>query len=243
MKWKIAALLLLVALPGVFATSWLALPMLVEASQIPVPMEILQVATAIQNTILVLIAAVIGTSLAPKVGLTSPAIYAIANGGSVIKALRPQIIPGLMGGAIGAVVILGFYTFAPESLMAIQPESPLPLAVRVLYGGITEEVLIRWGLMTAMAWAGWRVLNRYLQQPSSGVMWAAITVSAFAFGLSHLPSVAPSLSELSAYVVAYITIGNALFGLVAGYLFWRYGLEAAIVAHVSAHVLAFAVRG
>jgi hypothetical protein len=44
-------------------------------------------------------------------------------------------------------------------------------------------------------------------------------------------------------VVAYVTIGNALFGVVAGYLFWRYGLEAAIAAHVSAHVLTFLVRG
>jgi hypothetical protein len=242
-KWKIAALLLLAALPGVVATSWIALPLLVEASQNLVPLRTLQIATAIQSTVLVLIAALIGASLAPRVGLAAPVITAIASSGGVIDAMRPQLVPGLVGGAIGAAVILGFSAFAPEFLMAIQPERPLPLVVRVLYGGITEEVLIRWGLMTAMVWAGWKVLNRDLQQPSSGVMWTAIAVSALAFGVSHLPSVAQSLPTLSVSVVAYITIGNALFGLVAGYLFWRYGLEAAMVAHASAHVLAFAIRG
>lgn len=68
-------------------------------------------------------------------------------------------------------------------------------------------------------------------------------LSALAFGLSHLPALAPSLPALSASVVAHVTIGNALFGVVAGYLFWRYGLEAAIVSHVFAHVSAFIVRG
>lgn len=243
MKWKVSALLLLLALPGVVVTSWLALPLLVDATKIPVPLETLQIATAIQGAVLVLIAALIGAVLAPKVGLAAPAISAIAGGGGVLEAIRPQLVPGVVGGCVGAAVILGFYTFAPVPLIAIQPETSIPLSVRVLYGGITEEVLIRWGLMTAMVWAVWRVLNRDLQQPSSRVMWAAIALSALVFGASHLPSVAQSLPELSSYVAAYITIGNALFGLVAGYLFWRYGLEAAIIAHVSAHVLAFAIRG
>lgn len=243
MKVKIAGLLVLMALPGVFATSWLALPLLVDVSRTPVPLQTLQIAAAAQGTLLVLVAALIGASAAPGVGLSAPALSAIAGGSGVVDALRPQLVPGFVGGCIGAVVIVGFHAFAPESLRAAQPETRLPLAVRVLYGGITEEVLVRWGLMTALAWAGWRVLQSDLQQPSPSVVWAAIAVSALVFGLSHLPSVAQSMPAWSASVVAYITLGNALFGLVAGYLFWRYGLEAAIAAHASAHALAFIVRG
>lgn len=242
MKWKIAALLVLVALPGVVAAAWLALPLLVDLSAIPVPLETLQLAAALQSTLLVMAAAFLGASAAPRVGVSAPAISAIAGGGGVLDAWRPQLVPGFVGGCIGAVVIVAFYAFAPEPLRAVQPEAPLPLTVRVLYGGITEEVLMRWGLMTAIAWLGWRILQRDAQRPSAAVMWAAIAVSALLFGLSHLPAVAQSLPALSASVVAYTTIGNALFGVVAGYLFWRYGLEAAIVAHVSAHVLAFLIH-
>lgn len=243
MRLKIAALLFLGALPGVIVTSWIALPLLVDQSKTPVPLETLQVASALQGAVLVLIAALVGASLAPRVGLAAPAVSAFASRGSVLNAFRPQVVPGLAGGALGAIVFLGFYAFAPESLKAVQPNTPLPLVVRVLYGGITEEVLVRWGLMTVLVWVGWRVLRRDLQQPSAGIIGGAIAISALVFGLSHLPSVAQSLSALTPYLAAYITIGNALFGLIAGYLFWRYGLEAAAIAHVSAHVLAFVIRG
>lgn len=243
MKWKISALLVLAALPGVVATSWLALPLLVDPSKISVPIETLQFATALQSMFLVSAAALIGASVAPKVGLFSPVISAIAGSGNVLDALRPQLLPGFVGGCIGASVIVGFYAFASGPVLALQLDSPLPLVVRVLYGGITEEILIRWGLMTAIVWVGWKYLQRDLRQPSSWLMWAAIIVSALVFGLSHLPAAEKSLYALSAPLVAYITIGNALFGIVAGYLFWRYGLEAAIAAHVSAHLLAFILRG
>lgn len=243
MKYKIATLLFLFALPGVIVTSWIALPLLVDLSKTPVPLETLQVASAVQGAVLVLIAALVGASLAPRVGLASPTAYAIASRGNVLNALKPQVVPGLVGGALGAIVILGFYAFAPESLKAIQPSTPLPLVVRVLYGGITEEVLVRWGLMTVLVWVACRVLMSGLQKPSAGIIWGAIAISALVFGLSHLPSVAQSLSGLTPYLAAYITLGNAFFGVIAGYLFWRYGLEAAAIAHVSAHVLAFIIRG
>ncbi|AIE76053.1 CPBP family intramembrane glutamic endopeptidase [Synechocystis sp. PCC 6714] len=243
MKWKVTALLVLIALPGVVATSWLALPLLVDVSKITVPLEILQIATAVQSTVLVTVAALIGATVAQKVGLSTPTISALASGGKVFEALRPQLLPGLIGGCIGAAIIVCFYALLPESLRSVQLEAPLPLVVRVLYGGITEEVLVRWGLMTLIAWIGWKVLQRKLPRPTQSVMVAAIVLSSLVFGLSHVPSVAQLLPELLLSVVAYITIGNALFGLVAGYLFWSYGLEAAIVAHVSAHLLAFIIHG
>ena len=243
MKWKLALLLTLVSLPGVLATSWLALPLLVDESTLPVPLATLQLAGALQSTVLVLVAAWVGVLAAARVGLSAPALSAVVQGGGVLAALRPQIVPGFLGGLAGAVVIVAFHAFAPAALNAVQPETPLSLVVRVLYGGITEEVLIRWGLMTAIAWAGWRLFQRGAPQVAGTVMWTAVVLSALVFGVSHLPVVAMSLPELPASVAAYVTIGNALFGLVAGYLFWRYGLEAAIVAHVLAHVLAFAVRG
>jgi hypothetical protein len=243
MKWRIAALLFLAALPGVVATSWLAVPLLVDDVSHPVSLATLQVATAVQSAALVLAAALVGASLAPKTGLTAPAISAIASGGNVRGALRPQVVPGLVGGVAGAAVILGFSMFAPESLRIIQSETRLPLVVRVLYGGITEEVLVRWGLLTVLVWASWKVFGRELQQPTSGMIWAAIAVSALAFGASHLPSIALLSPILSAYVAAYVTAGNALFGLVAGYLFWHYGFEAAVIAHISAHLLAYAIGG
>jgi hypothetical protein len=49
------------------------------------------------------------------------------------------------------------------------------------------------------------------------------------------------LGSLTPAVVLWIVAANAVFGIVAGYLFGRYRLEAAMVAHATAHVLGFAV--
>ncbi|WP_286922578.1 CPBP family glutamic-type intramembrane protease [Marinobacter sp.] len=104
-------------------------------------------------------------------------------------------------------------------------------------------MLVRWGLMTTLVWLGWRVLQRGKAAPSGIVVWLGIGLSALLFGVSHVPSVVAAVGSVPLTIVAYITLGNALFGLVAGILFWRYGLEAAITAHVLAHVIAYAIHG
>ena len=43
---------------------------------------------------------------------------------------------------------------------ASDPASAMPLVVKLLYGGITEELMVRWGVMTLLLWLGWRLLQR-----------------------------------------------------------------------------------
>lgn len=243
MNWKLALLLICLAFPGVIASSWLAVPLLFNPEKMAVPLETLQAVTTAQGVIAVSLAAVIGTLLANKVGLTAPVISSMVGRGKVIEALRPQLQPALAGGAIGAVLITVFYAFSPESLAAVQNKISMPIAVRVLYGGITEEIITRWGLMTLLVWIGWRIFQGGVGKASGGVTWMAIVIGALLFGASHIPVAAISMSSVPLYAAAYITIGNAAFGIIAGYLFWRHGLEAAIIAHATAHLFAFAVRG
>lgn len=243
MNWRLALLVALMAAPGPVAIAWLALPLLVTPNSLPVPVETLQTATAAQGIVLTALAAAVGALLGAKVGLRAPAISAIATRGDVYSALRPQLLPGVVGGVMGAAIIVGFYAGAPSALAAVLGQSSIPLIARVLYGGITEEILVRWGLMTFLVWAAWRLLGRGTATPPAYVVWIAIGLSAMVFGVSHVPSVALAMGSIPAPIVAYITFGNAMFGVVAGYLFWRYGLEVAISAHVLAHLIAYVVRG
>jgi len=243
MPWKLAALLTLAGLPGVIAIALLALPLLVDESTAAAPLETLQIASIVQGTLFVLVAALIGSRLAPRVDLRTPVLSAVLAGQRVTEILATQLLPGAIGGLLGAAIIIGFHRFAPPELAAMQADVVIPIAARVLYGGITEEILVRWGLMTFLAWLGWRVLQGGRSTPTAIVMWCAIGLSAIVFGVSHLPSVAAAAVPLTTTVVLYVSVGNALFGLVAGWLFWRKGLEAAIIAHSLAHVLAFAIRG
>jgi membrane protease YdiL (CAAX protease family) len=73
----------------------------------------------------------------------------------------------------------------------------------------------------------------------AGFVWFAIAVSAFIFGAGHLPAAAALLGALDANVVAFVIGANTVFGLLFGYLFWRYGLESAMIAHALAHVVSY----
>src|SRR6187549_99125 len=119
----------------------------------------LKLLSLMQPCVLVAIATFVGVLLAPKVGLSAPLAEAIANGGERLSALRPQIIPGIIGGLVGGVAIILAGIAARQVLPTdvtqriSQFGQFLPLPTRVLYGGLTEELLLRWGVMTFLVWA------------------------------------------------------------------------------------------
>jgi len=39
--------------------------------------------------------------------------------------------------------------------------------------------------------------------------------------------------------VLFVIVANTAFGVLFGYLYWRYGLEAAMIAHGTAHVVGY----
>ena len=109
----------------------------------------------------------------------------------------------------------------------------------VLYGGLSEEIMMRWGLMSFVAWAGARLFARDATRPPAAIFVSAIVIVALLFAAGHLPAAA-MISSLSPAVVGRILLLNAVAGLLFGWLFWRRSLESAMVAHASVHV-AFAV--
>ncbi len=207
----------------------------------PVPWFVVPI-TAAQSGAFVALAVWAGVALAHRVGLRAPAFEAALSAeASVAAALRPQALPGLAVGALGAGLLLASPAFAPAELLAAGEIFQPPLHVRVLYGGITEEILLRWGLMTLFVWLLWRFVQKREGTPRAGYVWAAIGASALLFGAGHLPLAAALTGGLTASVFGYVVLANAAFGVLFGYLFWRYGLEAAILAHALAHALSYAL--
>ena len=241
MSWRLALVAWLAGLPGVLTLTWLALPRLVASHSLPVAMWVVQVSSAAQSAVLLGAAVVVGAALGPKVGLAAPALQSLTTGGSVIESLRPQLLPGLWGGLAGGLVLWLFTANAPAVLAEVQAGFPIPAVVRVLYGGITEELLSRFGLMTLLLWVLGRWGHTDAGIPGPALAYAAIGVSALLFGVGHLPTVWALVGPVSTSVVLYVVLANGAFGLVAGWLYWRFGLESAMVAHALAHVIFLAV--
>jgi hypothetical protein len=225
----------------------MALPVLEGMSppELPPP-ALLKLAAVIQPAVLTSVAVILGLWLAPKVGLHSPAAEAFANQAPVWPALKPQIVPGIAAGIACGVGIVAVWIiakpFMPAEFVtrALGFNKFIPHAVRILYGGFTEELLLRWGLMTFLVWLAWRIFQRGEGQVRGIFVIGAIVLSAIAFGAGHLPIASALGGGLTLPVVIYVLAANSLFGIVAGFLYWRRGLEAAMLAHMFAHVVLIA---
>src|SRR5260370_3402043 len=130
--------------------------------KVPFPFPVIKLLRIIQPTIILTFAVFVGVALAPKTGLSSPVAEAGARGERLIPALIPQVVAGLVGGLAGGIAILSSWLlwkpFLPLEFVtrAEQLNRFLPVLTRLLYGGITEELLLRWGVMTVLVWAAWR---------------------------------------------------------------------------------------
>jgi len=90
--------------------------------------------------------------------------------------------------------------------------------------------------MTLLVWAAWRLFQKGRGKPRESYVISAILFSSVIFGLGHLP-LAHALGKITVSIFFYITVANSTFGLIAGYLYWKKGLESAIIAHMVAHVV------
>jgi hypothetical protein len=211
------------------------------ATTLPMSPWLIKLVGLIQPTIIVAVATLVGVLLAQKVFLSAPAFEALARRESFIPALRPQIVSGVAGGVIGAAAVVSSWIVARSVLpsefvaRAEQFNRLLPLPTRLLSGGVTEEILLRWGLLTLFVWASWSFFQHREGKPRRVYVIAAILLSSVVFGIGHLP-IAVALGSLTLPVGLYIVAANSIFGLIAGYLYWRKGLEAAIIAHMFTHV-------
>ena len=67
--------------------------------------------------------------------------------------------------------------------------------------------------------------------------WTGIIISAVDFGLGHVPAIFLFLEAPTPLLIVYAVFVNSVFGVIAGWLYWKKGLEAAMFAHISAHVV------
>jgi membrane protease YdiL (CAAX protease family) len=238
---RFAALLWAPATLGAAAVAASVLVQIAPTTPLPAPLWLLVVASTVQSGLIIALAVWAGVAFAHQVGLRAPAFEAAAAGRPIAPALAPQLLPGLLAGFFGGIWLFASLRLFPIPISILQARFTPPLYARMLYGGITEEVLLRWGLMVAFVWLGWRVLQGRRSPVTSTMVWFAITVSAILFGVGHLPVAWFLLGSLTVTLGLFVVALNASFGILFGWLFWRRGLEAAIVAHATTHLVNYSV--
>ena len=238
----LGALLWLLAMSGVVVATLSVVPQFVSGVTLKVPLGVLLAASIAQSAVLVAVAVWAGLMLSRQLGLGSPALEAVVRGNNPFPILRRQLAPAFLTGLATGVFLLLVYSVAPSDLASASQDFHIPLAAKILYGGITEEVLMRWGLMTIIAWIGWRFLQKREGPIRRHYAIAAIVFAALLFAAAHLPAVASMGVSLNSATVSFILFGNTLPAVAFGLLYWRWGLEAAIIAHALAHVVHVAIE-
>ncbi|WMJ73913.1 CPBP family intramembrane glutamic endopeptidase [Cytophagaceae bacterium ABcell3] len=197
----------------------------------------LQLLNLINPTLILLVCTFIGVKFSPKVNLEVPTLEKALEGGSWKNSLIGQVKSGFWGGVIGGVLIVLMYALfrplLPVNYLEIEEVSQPSVIARFLYGGITEEIMMRYGVMTLVIW----IISKFTKNLSQGVYWVGILIAAVLFGAGHLPMLSQLVSEPTPVLVNFIIFANAAGGVVFGWLYWKKGLEAAIIAHMFAHVV------
>ncbi len=250
-NWKVFFILWIASILAVIAILPYSLAMqsnTLQNAKLP-PLPVLIVATAIQNAVIFAIVIFGGMFFAKRVGLGTPTLDAATRGESVADRVRAILPISIILGVIGTLVILGleFFYFQPAMLRELGTAA-VPLNLRTsqpaawkgflasFYGGIVEEVFLRLLVMSFLVWLG-RFLSKTAEgKPTAGVMWIANIRAAVLFGLGHLPALAP-LVPLTPLVIAREVALNGLLGIVFGWLYWKRGIEAAMISHFSADLV------
>ncbi|MEP0915039.1 CPBP family intramembrane metalloprotease [Leptolyngbya sp. GB1-A1] len=210
------------------------------------PLWILMLLQGLQYSILLAISILVGIGCAYRVGLHSHLIdhWVFHTAKSPSFAVEMKWSLGV-GAAVTIVLLLLdrlMQPALPEALQASNNTEPnwLSSLTAMLYGGITEEILMRWGLMSLLVWIAWKVLKQGVTVPSQGIYQGAIVLAALVFGLLHLPATA-AIAPLTPLVVIRAILLNGIAGIAFGWLFWQYSLEAAMLSHISFHAFSFAL--
>ena len=215
---------------------------------LPIPLPVLLVIQTVQNAIFLAIMIFLGMLLAKRIGLGMPVLDAYTQGESVADKFRAILPVSIVLGIIAGLLIIGFDVFVFQKALLNElgdkaaglAQSAQPAAWKGLlasfYGGIAEEIQLRLLVMSLIAWLGSFISKTSEGKPTSAVFWIANILAAVLFGLGHLPATA-NILPLTPLVITRAIVLNGVGGVIFGWLYWKRGLESAMVAHFSADLI------
>lgn len=186
----------------------------------------------INSTILLIILITIGVLLYDKVNLKLPFFERLVWKNTILeKNIFSYWISWWIISAVCAfLVFLIFQSYVPISLL----QNEMNPITRFLYGWITEEILVRFGIMTLFVW----IFSKIFKSQKNYIFWFWIIISSIIFWILHLPIVIISLNwAITLQLISYIIFWNAIVWVVFGYLYFKKWLETAMIAHIVTHIV------
>ncbi len=237
-NWKLFVILLIAS----FITSIMVLPytLALSPSVAKVFTPLVLIAQLIQSLVIFSIAIFMGLYLYKRVGFNLPILEGWLEGKEVGNYLKSILgISVGLGALSGIIIVVLSFLFTPVSSIFENASISVPIWKAFLacfYGGISEEILLRLFLMTLIVWIFYKIKKTSDGKPTVIGIWLAIIISAIIFGLGHLP-ITGTITTVTPLIVVRAVLLNGVAGIVFGWLYWKKGLESAMIAHFSADIV------
>ena len=242
-SWKLFVILLSANILSIIAVLPYGFTLAAETlKQAPFPLPVLAAISIVQSSVLFALVIFLGLKLSKKLGLGLPFLEEYLLTKKIPSHFRSIVKPSiLLGAAVGlAIIILDLlFTKSGVSISLWTGEMP-PFWMGFLasfYGGIGEEILLRLFFMTLLVWLFSKLIKSDKNILNNDViMWSSIIISTVLFGLGHLP-ITRSLTPITSLVIIRALVLNGVGGIVFGWLYWKKGLESAMIAHFSTDIV------
>jgi membrane protease YdiL (CAAX protease family) len=214
---------------------------LMRTTELPIPLPVAILAQILQATVFFLIAIFVGLFLGKKVGLGAPLLEGWLGKESVNERFKSILKISIFLGVLLGIFIFFLdrvaFAFFIEPITVFQTKPPLwQLLLASLYGGINEEIGMRLFFMTVIVWVSYMIRRTQTGKPTNLGVWIAIILISVIFGLGHLPMTA-RFQPITPLVVFRAVLLNGVAGVIFGWLYWKKGLESAIISHFSTDIV------
>ena len=193
---------------------------------------LIAVVTAVQSAAYGAVLGGIGIWLGKKTGLWRDE-RAITRK-PLLRALTVAVIGGLAL-ILPDILYFGKHVPAIAGSYATKPTAAYLIGT-VTYGAVIEEVMLRLFCMSLAAFLLWKVFDRKAEKPPVGILMAANVISALLFAAGHLPTTFLTIGATPLIIFRCFLL-NGVFGLAFGWLYRKYGLRYAMMAHGGCHII------
>lgn len=210
-------------------------------SNLPIPAEIADMVSPeafrtqviIGPAIMVIIAGFIGHIFAHRAGLGSPFFASLFAGRPDYATLRRQAYSATL--TAGVLLMVGLSAQPLISLAGIEAEfaqlnafsnQGLHAGTKILYGAFAEEIIMRWGLFSVIAFGCLKLIGGFSR---TGAMLLAMLITSLIVNAIHAPTLGQILGSPSAMLVLLVQGFGFLASLFACHLYVHRGLEAAMM--------------
>lgn len=197
------------------------------------------------NGVLFFVVIFVGLFLSKKIGFGAPVLERLTEKKEVITDIK-----SILGISIGLGFFAGILIIIGDYLLYIFGETTITLTTNpapvwqgflaAFYGGINEEILMRLFFMSLLIWIFFKIKKTDDGKPTHLSVWFAIIVAAILFGIGHL-LITSSLTAITSVIIARAILLNGIGGVIFGWLYWRKGLESAMISHFCCDIMLYVI--